>query len=171
MATTCKMAFGPNPWRHTLSPHGLRSGSSRVSCQLARRGSATLGRVRVCVGANLPRQCATQTFGGSMHPEDRMPLDGWRVFAHASMASHHHGGHLKLPSGTTEKQIAEAREASPSPTDHTGAACASRNTVGHCRSRLEQILNPVIHGGLAANLTRWETQVKEYESDHTDNRR
>ena len=39
-----------------------------------------------------------------------------------------------------------------------------QNTPGHCRTRLEQILNPVIDGGCAANLTRWENQVNEYES-------
>ena len=44
-----------------------------------------------------------------------------------------------------------------------------RKTLGHCRTRPQQILNPVIGCGFAAKLTRWQKQVKKYESRTTQN--
>ena len=42
-------------------------------------------------------------------------------------------------------------------------------TSGHCRTRLEHNLYPVVGGGFPAHVTRWENQVKEYEHLTIDN--
>ena len=43
-------------------------------------------------------------------------------------------------------------------------SATSTNTPGHCRARLEQILNPTIDGRVAANVAGWEKNVRSYEA-------
>ena len=119
------MQDGPKPRRPTLSADGAggrRVCHANLHCEEVRH--LVLGRV--CVGANLFRQCAIQTL-------DEMSVDSakyasWVSHAVGRFAGSDQGAVLKFTTAITEASMV-ARESSPSLGNHTKTSCVSRSTV------------------------------------------